>query len=126
MLPRLAALATALLVLTACSDTSGSDSVSSDTQLETAYDECDSDTLPLNARVEDGGETLLLEGIKGGKAFDDAVCVLTQLDTPSSTTSKIDSTTALMGRQSDTWDDYEASWTYSPDAGLDMIVELAG
>ena len=50
-------------------------------------------------------------------------CVLDETGAPSSVGTKIDSTTALMGRQSDSWDGLEVSWSYHPDNGLDAVFE---
>jgi hypothetical protein len=36
--------------------------------------------------------------------------------------SKMDRTRALDGMQDASWDDLSASWTYHPDAGLDITV----
>lgn len=51
------------------------------------------------------------------------VCTLEELDGPDSVLSKMESTTAMMGRQSDDWDDFEVSWSYHPDNGLDATFE---
>ena len=75
--------------------------------------------------VEDEGQTLLVQG--GDQFSTPAVgfCVLDALDAPASTTSKIEGTTAMMGRQTDEFDGYEITWSYHPDTGLDMIIEGA-
>jgi hypothetical protein len=57
--------------------------------------------------------------------YDDLDCVLKMLDTPQSVRLKMDGTRALDGRQTDSWDDIEATWSYHPDNGLDVILELA-
>ncbi|WP_181062313.1 MULTISPECIES: hypothetical protein [unclassified Pseudoclavibacter] len=49
--------------------------------------------------------------------------MLSSLDVPASTVSKIEQTRALDGRQDDSWDDLEASWTYHPDDGLNIVFE---
>lgn len=54
----------------------------------------------------------------------DVACVLTELGADSSTNSKISQTRALDGRQEDHWGVYSASWTYHPDDGLNLIVEI--
>jgi len=51
-----------------------------------------------------------------------ADCVLDELEAPTSVRSQIESTTAMMGRQSDTWGDFEATWSFHPDNGLDLVV----
>ena len=49
-----------------------------------------------------------------GADFEDLACVLLELDTPDSVISRIDSTRALDGRQTGTWDGFSASWGYHP------------
>lgn len=51
-----------------------------------------------------------------------ANCVLDELDAPATVRSQIESTTAMMGRQSDTWGEYEATWSFHPDNGLDLVI----
>ena len=82
--------------------------------------------------VEDEGRTLLFEPIGDAKALDvqtyslqGAACILDELRAPSSVVAKIDDTNALMGRQEDSWGDYEISWSYHPDNGLTFIIETA-
>lgn len=55
----------------------------------------------------------------------DVVCVLNELDVPDSVISRLDSTRALDGRQSATWNELSASWGYHPDSGLDIVIETA-
>jgi hypothetical protein len=37
----------------------------------------------------------------------------------------MDSTSALNGRQEDSWQEFTASWTYHPDNGIDLIVRTS-
>lgn len=75
--------------------------------------------------IEDEGSTLLIDGAgKYGMTIEDLVCLLAEIDTPSSTIALIDSTRALDGRQEDSWDGIQAQWTYHPDNGLDMVLTL--
>jgi hypothetical protein len=76
--------------------------------------------------VGDGGKTLTIDG-KGKKDFSglettQVVCILKALKVSDAVISQMDSTRALDGRQSAEWEGYSASWTYHPDAGLDVIV----
>jgi hypothetical protein len=75
----------------------------------------------------DEGSTLTMRGegdaYHPGASLDDIVCVLVMLDMPDSVASQIDRTTSMMGVQQAAWDDFEASWSYHPDNGLNMIVE---
>jgi hypothetical protein len=68
--------------------------------------------------------TLIGEGEESsGASIYDIVCVLAELDMPDSVASQIERTTAMMGVQQAAWGDFEASWSYHPDNGLNMIVE---
>jgi hypothetical protein len=75
----------------------------------------------------DGGDTLTVTSSGGTEGAERAttvsVCVLNALDAPASVRSKIEGTTAMMGRQTDSWGDYELTWTYHPNNGLEIIVE---
>lgn len=73
--------------------------------------------------VEDEGATLT---ISGGDQFSTpkiGFCILRKLDAPASTTSKVESTTAMMGQLTDEFEGYEVTWSYHPDTGLKMVVE---
>jgi hypothetical protein len=105
------------LLLTGCAQTS---------PLETAVDTC---KAPKGyARIGDDGKSLRLDhqGEKqiGGLDFDDVECVLDALDAPDSMVEKMTSTRALDGMQTGTWGDITATWTFHPDDGLDIILEL--
>jgi hypothetical protein len=76
--------------------------------------------------VGDAGRSVSMKSSgqeSAGADFDDVACVLHELDTPDSVISRIDSTRALDGRQTGTWDHYSASWGYHPDNGLDIVIE---
>ncbi|GHD05326.1 hypothetical protein [Zhihengliuella salsuginis] len=78
----------------------------------------------------DDGAAIELDGSgegasSGGLDMFDQVCVLEGLQIPESAFSRMSSTRALDGTQSMSWDGYQASWTYHPDNGLDVIVESA-
>ena len=71
------------------------------------------------------GNALVLDGY--GDQFVSVpagACVLGSIDTPATTMSKVESTTSMMGRQTDTFGDYELTWSYHPDNGLDLIIEV--
>lgn len=80
-----------------------------------------------DARVDDGGKTLIINAsgdpIKNIVDVQTEACVLDYLKTPAAVRSHIESTRALDGRQTDSWDGYEAAWTYHPDDGLDITIE---
>lgn len=78
-------------------------------------------------QLGDGDKTLVLDmqGKKSGSGsmdIDEVKCVLAELKTPSYVLAQMDSTRALDGRETATWGIFEASWTYHPDDGLDVIV----
>lgn len=90
--------------------------------LRDAWDDCgsagalrdDDTTLVLDMEGDDLGS--------GDLSFSDIACVLDQLGAPSYVTEAMERTRALDGVQRETWDQYEASWTYHPDQGLDIII----
>lgn len=127
----LAALAGVLLLLAgACATAEADDGIAGkaaeldQTVLETARAKCAPGSAYIT--VGDGGSTLLIdhdgEDDTGGASIDDVASVLFALGMPDSVVAQIDSTRALDGRQSASWDGFEVSWAYHPDTGIDMIV----
>jgi hypothetical protein len=94
------------------------------TALRKAYDFCHA------GEIADGDMTIIMDtgGEKSsvGDSFTGIVCTLDFLRAPSAIRSEIEHTRALDGRQTATWDHFEASWTYHPDSGLDLIVRQVG
>lgn len=91
--------------------------------LEAATDACGA------GRVGDDGRSLVLdtEGEDWGSGdltLVDTMCVLDELDVPDVVLDKMGATRSLDGRQTDSWDGIEVSWSYHPDDGLDVILEL--
>ena len=87
-----------------------------------AYDTC---LTPTGITVSDGGKTLIINGMgedSYGATIYDTSCVLNAIGTPSYILSSMETTNSLMGRQSDTFDDINVSWSYHPDNGLDVVV----
>jgi hypothetical protein len=79
------------------------------------------------ATLGDGGRTLTLDG-KGdegpGLSVLNEVCILTELDVSDAILSEMSGTRALDGRQTGSWGDINASWSYHPDNGLDIILTM--
>lgn len=74
----------------------------------------------------DASLTVQSEGEKkAGADFAKVACVLRELGVPDSVVTRMDSTRALDGRQSAHWKDLDASWTYHPDNGMNLLVEVA-
>jgi hypothetical protein len=77
--------------------------------------------------ILDDGEAIELTGagksLFSGLQADVVFCVLDEIDAPAALKSKMQSTRALDGRQSDDWDGFEVSWSYHPDDGLNVLIE---
>ncbi|GAA2082323.1 hypothetical protein GCM10009840_18090 [Pseudolysinimonas kribbensis] len=77
--------------------------------------------------VGDGGKSLALDNQGNddidGLSIDDELCVLKALKVPDATLDEMEATRALDGRQSDSWGQVRASWSYHPDQGLDVILQ---
>lgn len=52
------------------------------------------------------------------------ICILSELDVPDSVFDRINNTNSTMGVQEATWNNFEMSWSYHPNNGLDVSVEL--
>lgn len=78
-------------------------------------------------QLGDGGKTLIIDSsgdvIKSIVDEQTVGCVLDYLHTPAAVRSHIESTRALDGQQTDSWDGYTARWTYHPEDGLDITIE---
>ncbi len=74
-------------------------------------------TLVLDMAGEEPGS--------GTVAIDEVLCVLGELHSPQAVIAQMESTRALDGMQSTTWSDYEVTWTYHPNDGLDLIITNA-
>ncbi len=92
-----------------------------ETQLHQAFSACGSGDLA------DQDHTLVVdtegEGYGSGTdSYPSLKCTLGTLHTPQSVIARMEATRALDGMQSASWDDFQASWTYHPDNGLDVII----
>ena len=85
---------------------------------------CDVAEAPEIVAVLDDGDSLVVAGAGATDAATDATkCVLDELDAPDSVRAKILDTAAIDGRQEEAFGDWRVSWTYQPNAGLNLIVE---
>lgn len=57
-------------------------------------------------------------------ATEDVMVIIDYLGLPDSLFDEMCQTNALMGRQTETYDCYEVSWSYHPDNGLDVVFKL--
>jgi hypothetical protein len=78
--------------------------------------------------VEDEGTSIVGNGPadsaynKTDEFISDLAAILLALDVPTYVIDQMDSTTSLMGLREATWDGIEASWSYHPDNGLDIVL----
>jgi hypothetical protein len=116
-----------VLVLTADSDDTSSGTnpfqleLAPKAPLKTASTDCSTGMLA------DEDKTLVIDMTgqdygSGTATFADIECVLDELAAPQSIVAKMGSTRALDGMKTAGWSGFEATWTYHPDDGLDMIL----
>ena len=113
--------------LTAASFGEGTGSLLASTAIADATQTCDVvDNVWITVGDEGQSISMQSEGEESpGADYIDVLCVLDQLEVPDSVNTRIGSTRALDGRQTATWDDFDASWGYHPDSGLDIVIELS-
>jgi nucleotide-binding universal stress UspA family protein len=131
----------AAAVMVACGDSGGGVTLSAEddsgTALEAAFEACqDIDLTNADftdyAVLQDAGESAVVDGVGEDdgtraeqlNALSSALCLLDAIGAPDHVISRMESTRALDGRQSAEIDDYELSWSYHPDSGMDLIVVL--
>lgn len=85
------------------------------------------DPTGLGTTVADGKKTLVVNGAgkedATGVPVEAEACILNKLGATTAVLQHMDSTRALDGRQTDTWDGFKAAWTYHPDQGLDLLIQ---
>ncbi len=97
-----------------------------DTRLADAYATCvgSGDGFEL----ADDDTTLILDTMgaddSAGTDITTLGCALGELATPTRVITAMESTRALDGRQSESWDGFTAAWSYHPDSGMDVIITL--
>lgn len=109
-------------LLNACGGSAESDDIGN------AVDACGV-TVNKYAIVGDEGRSLQLDSPGADQEFGvstaQVACVLSALDVPDSVLARMEATRALDGMQQAEWEDFNATWTYHPDDGLDVIVEVS-
>jgi hypothetical protein len=95
------------------------------TALEKAAEACSVGENTV-AAVDDGTSLTVESGDDrtGWQATIMSVCVLTELEVSDPVMEKVAATKAASDEQSDTWDDFVVTWTYSPRDGLEIVVEM--
>jgi hypothetical protein len=96
------------------------------TPLAEALDTCGIGPGAPGVTLGDSDTALILDG-KGdddisGVTVERQACVLTTIGVPDSTLNLMSTTRALDGRQQGTWDDFDATWSYHPDTGLNLTI----
>lgn len=101
-----------------------------DPSFESVATACNLEQGATTISAEDDGHTLIVQSTSGDPGGTQAIatsvvsqCVLDKLKAPASLRAKIDQTTALQGQTSDSWRSYELTWSYSPDRGVEIIVQ---
>ncbi|MDM7991450.1 hypothetical protein [Arthrobacter sp. zg-Y877] len=77
----------------------------------------------------DEGQSLTMDGqgeeyYATGAAYEDIECVLGATGMPDSVSSRMGNTRALDGTQNAQWGDISASWSYHPDSGSNVVLEI--
>lgn len=98
-----------------------------DTSFAEAVEACEISDNSNSIEVADEGTTLLMSS-RGeespGASIGDIACVFVELDMPSSIVNRFDTTRALDGTQTGTWDVYEATWNYHPNSGSNITITV--
>jgi hypothetical protein len=92
------------------------------TRLAAVYDRCTINDTGSTMSLEDDDSTIVIDT---GSEYGDPtgyLCVIEELDVPSSITAQMDRTTAMMGVQEAEDDGIEFSWSYHPDNGVNMVI----
>jgi len=98
-----------------------------ETTFTEAVQECDIDQDSSYISVEDEGASLIMtsRGTESpGASIFDIDCVLQSLEVPASIMNRFESTRALDGTQSGTWDQFEATWNYHPNSGSNITITV--
>ena len=95
--------------------------------LPDALDSCAVE-LQWGIGLGDDGQSLTVDGQGDddalGVPYADTLCILAAVDTPDGVISRMGSTRALDGMQTAEWDRISAYWTYHPEDGLDVVLEV--
>lgn len=116
--------AASLLLIAGCAG--AADAEPAEPPFKAALDACDLPEVPA-AKLGDDGETLILDGANEdgwGLSHERMDCLLGALNIPDSVDAQMGATRALDGMQTATWDGITATWTYHPDAGLDITLKF--
>ncbi|MCC9176669.1 hypothetical protein [Arthrobacter sp. zg-Y750] len=83
------------------------------------------DTTGIELGDEGQSLTMDSEGKESyGADFADITCVLDAIDIPDSVSNRMNATRSLDGRLTAEWDEFAASWSYHPDSGMNVVIEI--
>ena len=95
--------------------------------LAKAKTQCDPPDGRGGVSLHDGNKTLIIDTLgeedSVGASTTTLYCVLNYLEAPAAVIEHMDSTRALDGRQTSTWESFSAGWTYHPDDGMDLTIQ---
>jgi hypothetical protein len=78
--------------------------------------------------LDEDGKSVFFDGTGeedfSGISYSDVRCVLEELNAPESIFDRIGTTTSLKGVVEGEWDNYSANWTYHPNDGLDLTLNV--
>lgn len=88
-------------------------------KLRKAEDACES----VRTSISSDGKSITVDsyGEYDFTSLADIMIIISTLDLPDSLYDEMCATNALMGRQTESFENYEVSWSYHPDNGLDAI-----
>ena len=102
-------------------------STKSDNRFSEALAACDATDASGIVLAEDG-QSLTFDG-KGdedffGGDYSDLLCIIDELNAPSTISERMSRTNSLMGVQDADWEGISISWAYHPNNGLDANLEI--
>jgi hypothetical protein len=106
----------------AVSASAAASAAAQDARLSGAYKYCHVMDTANTVELEDGGNSLIVDTRSRYTSTAGSDCILERLKTPSSITSSIAHTTALMGERTDESAGLSYSWSYHPDNGLNLVI----
>jgi hypothetical protein len=100
----------------------------SDKRLTNAVENCGGPSSAGLTLASDG-KSITIDGAGEdgdfSNTFTTTVCLLGELKAPETVLDRMGRTTSLMGVQDAGWEGINSSWTYHPDNGLDVAIELS-
>lgn len=86
-----------------------------------SYDE-DYDVITISGAYQQQGNSVTSDGYMAGLNFS---CIADETDMPEYVRDRIDATSAMQGRQDESWGDLAADWSYHPNNGLDITFRIS-